>query len=194
MADFHATTASAEVIASEARKKIVSRNRWPTLATPSCVFTKGTFDILHAGHLALIAYCARQAHGHGRDTRVVVAVESDASVRRRKGPQRPYQSEAQRALQIALLSDVDAVVIAEQNELAAVLRDINPALYVKGMDTANAAEAQHVDGLALTQGSSANVEFQALPPSCRIVVFTDDGTLSTSLLVDRIVSMRKERP
>ena len=89
---------------------------------------------------------------------------------------------------------MDAVVIAEQNELAAVLRDINPALYVKGMDTANAAEAQHVDGLALTLGSSANVEFQALPPSCRIVVFTDDGTLSTSLLVDRIVSMRKERP
>jgi cytidyltransferase-like protein len=62
------------------------------------VLTKGTFDILHAGHLALFAYCADLA-SKLEDGGVIAVVESDLSVKKRKGSERPFQGEQTRALQ-----------------------------------------------------------------------------------------------
>src|SRR4051812_40751675 len=63
------------------------------------ILTKGTFDILHSGHLHLIAFCSRLKADHDKAV-LVVAVELDESVRRRKGPSRPIQDEQTRALQM----------------------------------------------------------------------------------------------
>jgi len=91
-------------------------------------FTNGCFDLLHPGHLSLLETARKHCD------RLVVAVNSDESVRRLKGPGRPVQDETARALVLASLRCVDAVVVFEADtplELIALLR---PALLVKGRD------------------------------------------------------------
>jgi cytidyltransferase-like protein len=151
--------------------------------------TKGTFDILHAGHLAVLSHCAslKAALSGGA---VVVVVESDASVRSRKGPKRPFQTETERALQMALLPWVDRVLIADRDELGRVISEVAPIAYVKGMDTA--LDAAVATARPVTLPSSKNPELAQLQPEATVVVFTDDGTLSTSELVRRIQAAAAE--
>ena len=68
------------------------------------MFTNGCFDLLHPGHISLIRQCAALGE------RLVVGLNSDASVRRLKGSGRPIQNEQSRALLLAALQGVDAVV------------------------------------------------------------------------------------
>ncbi|MGX7707780.1 D-glycero-beta-D-manno-heptose 1-phosphate adenylyltransferase [Methylobacterium sp. Gmos1] len=92
------------------------------------VLTNGCFDLLHPGHLHLIA----QARARG--DRLVVAVNDDASVRRLKGPARPVQPEADRARLLAGLAGVDAVVLFPEDTPLAVVEAIRPDILVKGAD------------------------------------------------------------
>ncbi|HSU92491.1 MAG TPA: D-glycero-beta-D-manno-heptose 1-phosphate adenylyltransferase [Gemmatimonadaceae bacterium] len=102
--------------------------RWRTEQTGTVVFTNGVFDLLHVGHVDLLT--AARAFG---DT-LIVAINSDASVRRLKGPSRPVRSEAERAYVIAALEAVDAVtVFAEDTPLEIVLA-LRPDVLVKGGD------------------------------------------------------------
>jgi D-beta-D-heptose 7-phosphate kinase/D-beta-D-heptose 1-phosphate adenosyltransferase len=92
------------------------------------VFTNGCFDILHAGHTALL----RKARALG--DALVVAVNSDASVRRLKGPNRPILSETERADLLAALEAVDYVCIFEEDTPRETILAIRPDILVKGAD------------------------------------------------------------
>jgi D-beta-D-heptose 7-phosphate kinase/D-beta-D-heptose 1-phosphate adenosyltransferase len=92
------------------------------------VATGGCFDLLHAGHIATLQ--AARALGDC----LVVCVNSDDSVRRLKGPQRPLQSAADRALVLSALQCVDAVVVFEETTPMAVLRRLRPDIWAKGGD------------------------------------------------------------
>jgi D-beta-D-heptose 7-phosphate kinase/D-beta-D-heptose 1-phosphate adenosyltransferase len=92
------------------------------------VFTNGCFDVLHFGHTSYL----RQARELG--DRLVVAMNSDHSVRRLKGPGRPVNGEADRAAVVAALECVDYVTVFDGDTPIPLLRDLRPDVYVKGGD------------------------------------------------------------
>ncbi len=91
-------------------------------------FTNGCFDILHVGHLSLLSY-ARHHCG-----RLIVAVNSDASVRRLKSQGRPINPENDRAMVLAALAAVDAVVVFDEDTPLALIQELRPDVLVKGSD------------------------------------------------------------
>ena len=97
---------------------------------PIVVATGGCFDLLHAGHIATLQ--AARALGD----KLVVLLNSDASVRRLKGPERPLQSERDRAQVLLALECVDDVVIFEEDTPIAALRRLQPDIWAKGGDYA----------------------------------------------------------
>src|SRR5690349_22557559 len=84
------------------------------------VFTNGVFDILHPGHVRYLQ--AARRHGDV----LVVGLNSDASVRRNKGPERPTNPEAERAEVLEALACVDAVAIFEEDTPADIIRRVQP--------------------------------------------------------------------
>jgi D-beta-D-heptose 7-phosphate kinase / D-beta-D-heptose 1-phosphate adenosyltransferase len=92
------------------------------------VFTNGCFDILHRGHVSYL----RQARALG-DV-LVVAVNSDASVTRLKGPGRPVNNAEDRCAVLAALSAVDHVVVFEEDTPERLVGAVKPEVYVKGGD------------------------------------------------------------
>lgn len=92
------------------------------------VFTNGCFDILHLGHIELLAKA--KALGHI----LIVGLNSDASVKRIKGPHRPVNSQHARSYTLAALSVVDAVVLFEEDTPFELIRLIQPDFLVKGQD------------------------------------------------------------
>jgi D-beta-D-heptose 7-phosphate kinase/D-beta-D-heptose 1-phosphate adenosyltransferase len=91
-------------------------------------FVPGAFDPLRAGHEHLLQQAALACE------RLVVAVASDAEVRRRKGEDRPLQPQAERAAQLAALPSVDLVVVPEGEDAATLLAALRPELLVTGAD------------------------------------------------------------
>jgi rfaE bifunctional protein nucleotidyltransferase chain/domain len=88
----------------------------------------GCFDLLHVGHVRYLRG-AKELGG-----KLVVAINSDQSVRRLKGPQRPAMPESERAEIIAALECVDAVVIFDEPDVRVLIREIHPDVQVKGTD------------------------------------------------------------
>ena len=88
----------------------------------------GNFDLLHVGHVRYL----RGAKALGG--RLVVAINSDESVRRLKGEGRPIMPESERAEIVAALADVDAVVIFPELDVRAIIREIRPNIQAKGTD------------------------------------------------------------
>ena len=97
------------------------------------VFTNGVFDILHPGHIRYL----RQARDLG-DV-LIVGLNGDASVRRNKGPDRPINSEDERAEILAALEPVDAVVIFDEDTPDDIIKAVQPDVLVKGADWAEDA-------------------------------------------------------
>ena len=91
-------------------------------------FTNGCFDLLHPGHVHLLS------QARGECDRLIVGLNSDASVRRLKGPTRPVQTEAARAAVLASLADVDLVTVFEEDTPEALLAALRPDVLVKGGD------------------------------------------------------------
>lgn len=91
-------------------------------------FTNGCFDLIHPGHVSLLAQ-ARAACD-----RLIVGVNSDASVRRLKGPTRPVQDETSRATVLAALSPVDLVVVFDEDTPMSLIEALKPDVLVKGAD------------------------------------------------------------
>jgi rfaE bifunctional protein nucleotidyltransferase chain/domain len=88
----------------------------------------GNFDLLHVGHV-------RYLHGaKALGGKLVVAINSDSSVRALKGEGRPVMPEDERAEIVAALSDVDAVVIFSEHDVRAIVREIRPDIQAKGTD------------------------------------------------------------
>ena len=92
------------------------------------VFTNGCFDLLHPGHVSYL----RAARSLG--DALVVGLNSDASVERLKGPSRPIVPEKDRAVILAALQSVDAVVLFGEDTPVRLMRELKPATYVKGGD------------------------------------------------------------
>lgn len=118
--------------APDFEKKIVTfeelRARAAKLPSP-IVMTNGVFDILHRGHVTYLA----QARALGGS--LIVAINSDASVRMLgKGPDRPINTENDRAAVLAALESVDLVVIFSDQVPLKVIQEAHPDLYVKGGD------------------------------------------------------------
>jgi D-glycero-beta-D-manno-heptose 1-phosphate adenylyltransferase len=88
----------------------------------------GAFDLLHVGHVRYL-HGAKELGG-----KLVVAINSDASVRTLKGEGRPVVPENERAEIVAALADVDAVVIFAELDVRAIIREIHPDIHAKGTD------------------------------------------------------------
>ena len=92
------------------------------------VFTNGCFDLLHRGHVEVLA----RAREHG--DRLVVGLNGDASVRRLKGAPRPLVPEVDRAACLAGLESVDGVVVFHEDTPAELMKELKPDIWVKGGD------------------------------------------------------------
>lgn len=100
----------------------------PRGAGKRLVFTNGCFDLLHRGHVAYLQ--AARALGDA----LVVGLNSDASVRKLKGPGRPVVPQGDRAAVLRALRFVDAVVVFDEDTPARLMRELKPGVYVKGGD------------------------------------------------------------
>jgi len=101
--------------------------RWKFLQK-KVAFTNGCFDILHEGHIFSLSQAAKEGDV------LIVGINSDASTKRLKGPGRPINNEHSRALLIAALVMVDAVVIFEEDTPLEIIKTIMPDTIVKGGD------------------------------------------------------------
>jgi D-beta-D-heptose 7-phosphate kinase / D-beta-D-heptose 1-phosphate adenosyltransferase len=118
----------------DAQDKIMSRdaakdeaNRWRAKGL-SVGFTNGCFDLLHPGHVSLLA------QARGACDRLIVGLNTDASVRRLKGDGRPVNSEIARGVVLAALGTVDAVVLFDEDTPLKLIEAIEPDVLVKGSD------------------------------------------------------------
>jgi D-beta-D-heptose 7-phosphate kinase/D-beta-D-heptose 1-phosphate adenosyltransferase len=121
-------------IALHAEDKVVSRADLVTRVAlwkangERVVFTNGCFDLLHVGHITVL----EQAHSFG--DRLIVAINSDASVSALKGPTRPIVSESDRARVLAALGAVDAVCVFSEPTPLELIVAVRPDVLVKGGD------------------------------------------------------------
>ena len=92
------------------------------------VFTNGVFDLLHPGHLDVLLGARQEGEA------LVVGVNSDDSVRRLKGPERPVRTAAERCYVLAALESVDAVVLFDADTPLDLIRALMPDVLVKGGD------------------------------------------------------------
>lgn len=110
------------------RDELLRRHARPR--SESVVFTNGCFDILHRGHVAYLT----QARSLG--DRLIIGLNTDASVRRLKGPGRPVVTEDDRAYVIAALACVDVVTLFDEDTPAQLIAALLPDVLVKGGDYA----------------------------------------------------------
>ena len=137
-----------------ARQDLAGRAAAWRTAGKRIVLCNGCFDLLHAGHLALLGHAAKLGDV------LVLAINSDASVRRLKGAGRPLVPEAERAALLAALTSVDAVTIFEEDTPLAVLQAVRPHVLVKGGDY----KLSQVVGRELVEGWGGRVEIVPLMP------------------------------
>lgn len=92
------------------------------------VFTNGVFDLLHTGHITYLAQSAELG------TKLVIGLNADSSVKRLKGDSRPVNNQDSRALLLASLFFVDAVIIFDEDTPQALISNLLPDVLVKGAD------------------------------------------------------------
>jgi len=117
-------------------------------------FTNGCFDLLHPGHVSLLMQAKRACD------RLIVGLNSDDSVSRLKGPERPIQQELARATVLASLASVDGVVLFDQDTPLELLQELRPDVLVKGADYA----ISEVVGADLVQSYGGRVVLAELVP------------------------------
>lgn len=98
------------------------------LSGQKIVFTNGCFDIIHPGHIAILTAAAEQGN------RLIVGLNTDASVKRLKGEERPINKENARAIVLSALAFVDAVVLFDEDTPYELIQKIQPDVLVKGGD------------------------------------------------------------
>lgn len=115
-------------------RKIVNRDffteKAPELHQQTIVFTNGCFDVLHFGHVHYLLEAKKLGDI------LVVGLNSDDSVRRLKGPERPINAEKERAFVLAALCCVDYVVLFEEDTPENLIKAVQPDVLVKGGDYA----------------------------------------------------------
>jgi D-beta-D-heptose 7-phosphate kinase/D-beta-D-heptose 1-phosphate adenosyltransferase len=135
------------------------------------VFTNGCFDILHAGHVSYLAFARRQGDA------LVVAVNTDSSVKRNKGDGRPINNEGDRAYVLGSLRAVDYVVLFDDKEPKEVIAQILPQVLVKGKDWAH-----YVSGREVVEGTGG-----------RVVLADMVEGRSTTNTIEKVLQVYKEK-
>ena len=143
---------------------VAQRARWRA-AGKRVVFTNGCYDLLHPGHIRLL----EQARSLG-DV-LILALNSDASVRRMKGPTRPLISENERAAIALALEAVDAVTLFDEETPRELIAEVLPDVLIKGADWAH-----FIAGREEVEAAGGQVLTVALEPG-----------YSTTSMVDRIL-------
>jgi D-beta-D-heptose 7-phosphate kinase/D-beta-D-heptose 1-phosphate adenosyltransferase len=133
------------------------------------VFTNGVFDLLHPGHVRYL----QQARSLG--DALIVGLNSDESVRRNKGPERPITPQSERAELLAALDCVDAVVVFPEETPAGIIRAVLPDVLVKGADW----PADQIVGRDTVEAAGGRV----------VLVPVEEG-YSTTSIVNRIRATR----
>jgi D-glycero-beta-D-manno-heptose 1-phosphate adenylyltransferase len=113
------------------------RDQWDA-AGKKLVFTNGSFDILHRGHVTYLEFARQQGDA------LIVGLNSDDSVRRYKGPTRPVNPQDDRAHVLAALRAVDGVVIFDEDEPRDLIEKILPHVLVKGRDWAHYVSGREI--------------------------------------------------
>lgn len=164
-------TASAEEIRQRARLGLPGHPTAPVLRFPedvsrlkdwvagwrrdghSVALTNGCFDILHPGHISLMQQAAAEGD------RLIVAVNTDASVKRLKGPERPINAEGARAAVLSALADVDLVVTFGEDTPFDLISAVVPDVLIKGADWAT---VEQVVGHDVVQAAGGRVVLASL--------------------------------
>jgi len=126
------------------------------------VFTNGCFDLLHSGHVTLLTSASAEGD------RLIVGLNSDASVRRLKGPTRPVQSELDRAKILGSLRSIDLIVIFDEDSPLRLIEAIAPEVLVKGADY-RAADVVGGDFVTRHGGRVALIELVEGQSSTRLI-------------------------
>ena len=146
-------------------EQVVQKAEALRAAGRTIVFTNGVFDLLHPGHVRYL----QQARLLG--DALIVGVNTDSSVRRNKGPQRPINPGIERAEVLAGLDCVEAVVLFEEDTPAEIIRSVQPDVLVKGADWA----ADQIVGRDTVEARGGRVE--------RVAV---EQGYSTTAIIDKI--------
>ena len=132
------------------------------------VFTNGIYDILHAGHIEQLKFA------RSLGDKLVVAINSDASTRKLKGPERPINNEQDRKKLLQSLQEVDEVVIFNEKRTNRIVREVNPDIVVKGADYT-------VDQIRTNDNIPDHIEIKVFP-------LLDKQKYSTTSVVEKIKS------
>lgn len=138
------------------------------------VWTNGCFDLIHAGHIRSLQAAA------ARGDVLIVGVNSDASVRRLKGPNRPILPAEERAFVLAALACVDYVTIFDEDTPEAALSLIRPDIHCKGADYAP-PQGKPVPERSIVEAYGGRVEFLPFLPG-----------ISTSELIQKIRALPQD--
>ncbi len=146
---------------------VAERRRW-RLEGKTVVFTNGCYDILHPGHIRLLESCRSMGGA------LILALNTDSSVQRLKGPKRPLLSESERAAMALALEAVDAVTLFDEDTPRELIAEVLPDILVKGSDWSH-----FVAGREEVEAAGGKVVLLPLEPG-----------YSTSATVEEIVSRR----
>jgi D-beta-D-heptose 7-phosphate kinase/D-beta-D-heptose 1-phosphate adenosyltransferase len=116
---------SKKIVTVEQAKNIIYG--WKLLGK-TCAFTNGCFDILHQGHIFSLGEAAKEADY------LIVGLNSDASVKRLKGPSRPINNTENRAIVLSNLAIVDLLIVFEEDTPLELIKALMPDILVKGGD------------------------------------------------------------
>lgn len=144
---------------------VEQRRRWK-LDGKTVVFTNGCYDLLHPGHIRLLERCRSMGDV------LILAVNSDASVRRMKGPSRPLLDQDERVEVATALEAVDAVTLFDEDTPRELIAEILPDVLVKGADWSH-----FIAGREEVEAAGGKVVAAALEPG-----------YSTTNIVDRILN------
>ena len=134
------------------------------------VFTNGCFDLVHLGHVEYLSKAADFGH-------LVIGVNTDASVRRLKGPHRPINDEQSRAMVLASFLFVNAVVLFDEDTPYELIRSIQPDILVKGNDY----KAEEIVGYDIVKSRGGEV----------VTIELTQGYSSTKI-EERIISLHRK--
>ena len=143
-------------------KEILDELNQLRLENKEIVFTNGVFDILHKGHVDYL----KEAATFGNI--LIVGVNSDSSVKRLKGNDRPLNTELDRAFILSELRSVDYVVIFEDDTPIDLIKLIKPDILVKGGDydpkVTNSSDSKYIVGSDIVSGNGGVVKIVELTP------------------------------
>ena len=149
---------------------VAARSTWKA-AGEKVVFTNGCFDLLHPGHVRVLE------KSRSLGDRLIVAINSDESVHRLKGPTRPILDERERAETLAAFAAVDAVAIFDQDTPEEIIARVVPDILVKGADWAH-----WVAGRDTVEAAGGEVKLVALEPG-----------FSTTDVVEKILALHDKK-